>query len=263
MERLNVHGQELRVQIRPGDGSGRPLLICNGIGEGLEFLQPLVDALDQGTETIRFDVPGVGGSPVALLPYAFPTLAWLVTRMLDELGYPDEVDVLGYSWGGALAQQLAIQHPRRCRRLVLISTSTGLISVPGGSWTLRRMLTPQGARRPDPIQRSTSAPPKPDRADDARVCGFSGTATGLRGIGYLHQLAAIAAWTSLPFLPMIGQPTLVMAGEGDRIAPAANARILARLIPHSTLRVFPGGHAAVITQAPEFGKTISAFLANR
>ena len=58
------------------------------------------------------------------MPYNFAMLACLVGTLLDRLGY-DQFDALGISWGGGLAQQLAFQHPRRCRRLVLVSTGTG------------------------------------------------------------------------------------------------------------------------------------------
>src|SRR3979490_1874357 len=113
MENLvSVLGQQIRVVVRPG--TGVPLVLCNGIGASLEVLDPLVEQLD-GT-VIRFDVPGTGGSPTAVAPYGFPYLAWVVGRVLSKLGI-GVVDVLGLSWGGALAQQFAFQNPRRCRRL--------------------------------------------------------------------------------------------------------------------------------------------------
>src|SRR5262245_43542666 len=118
-----VKGQRLRIGIRPGDGTRPTLLLMNGIGASLELLQPFAEALDGAIEVLCFDVPGVGGSPPPALPYRFANLAWLVARMLDQLGYA-RVDVLGISWGGGLAQQFAVQHRRRCRRLVLVSTAT-------------------------------------------------------------------------------------------------------------------------------------------
>src|SRR5258708_39323769 len=117
---IRVLGKRLAVAVRRGDGTRTPLLLINGIGANLELLQPFVDALDPAIEVIRFDVPGVGGSPTPPLPLRFPALAWLAGRMLDALGYK-RVDVLGISWGGGLAQQFAMQHPWRCRRLILVS----------------------------------------------------------------------------------------------------------------------------------------------
>ena len=80
--------QRLRVDVRAGHGTGTPLVMCGGVGAGFELLQPLVDALDPGIDIIRFDAPGVGGSPVGALPHGFPQLALILGRMLDELGLP-------------------------------------------------------------------------------------------------------------------------------------------------------------------------------
>ena len=121
---MQVGGRQLRVAIRPGTGTGPPLLLCNGVGMRLEALRPFVDALDPAIEVIRFDAPGTGGSQLPNLPYRFTTLALLLREMLHNLGY-QQADVLGVSWGGGLAQQFALCNPRRCRRLILVATSTG------------------------------------------------------------------------------------------------------------------------------------------
>jgi pimeloyl-ACP methyl ester carboxylesterase len=106
-----VGGQVLRVAVRPGlpavSGVQRvPLLLINGIGSSLELFTPFVDELNPAVEVIRFDPPGVGGSDESSGPYRFSWLCRLIARMLTELGY-DRVDVLGISWGGAVAQHFA------------------------------------------------------------------------------------------------------------------------------------------------------------
>src|ERR1019366_712321 len=123
-EIMQVGGTPLRVAIRPGTGTGPPLLLCNGIGMRLEAFRPFVDALDPAIEVIRFDAPGVGGSQLPNRPYRFTTLAPLLREMLHNLGH-QQADVLGISWGGGLAQQFALLNPRLCRRLILVATSTG------------------------------------------------------------------------------------------------------------------------------------------
>jgi pimeloyl-ACP methyl ester carboxylesterase len=123
---VNAGGQRIRVNVRWG--SGVPLVLCNGIGASLEVLDPLVEQLS--CTVVRFDVPGTGGSRTSPAPYGFPYLAWVLGRVLSRLGF-GVVDVLGLSWGGALAQQFAFQNPRRCRRLVLVATGTGALMVPG------------------------------------------------------------------------------------------------------------------------------------
>ena len=107
---LEVGGQVLRVGIRRGEKARPPLLLFNGIGANIESIEPFLDALN-GPETIIFDVPGVGGSPAPWLPYRPWTLVRLSARLLEQLGY-EQVDVLGVSWGGALAQQFAFQQAK-------------------------------------------------------------------------------------------------------------------------------------------------------
>ena len=98
VQSVAVGGQRLRVAITSGpNGPGRehriPLLLINGIGATLEALEPFVTALDGAVEVIRFDPPGVGGSPLPPGPYRFTGLCRLIAGMLTELGH-DQADVL-------------------------------------------------------------------------------------------------------------------------------------------------------------------------
>ncbi len=250
-------GQRIRVEVR--DGTGVPLVLCNGIGAGLEVLDPFVARLDPDATVIRFDVPGTGGSPVSALPYGFPYLAWVLGRVLTRLGY-GAVDVLGISWGGALAQQFAFQNPRRCRRLVLVATGTGVLMVPGHPRVLTKMLTPRRLR--DPRYAASVAGELyggTARTNGDDVAGVLGSQAGSK-IGYVHQLLAGSVWTSLFALPLIRQPTLVVAGTDDPIVPIVNAHILARLIPHADLHRHPGGHVDLVTNAAVLAPVITQFL---
>jgi poly(3-hydroxyalkanoate) depolymerase len=259
---MTVGGRTLRVAVRQGDGSVPPLLLMNGIGASLEVLQPFVDALDPRRTVIRFDVPGVGGSPRPVVPYVLATLSPVVAGLLSRLGHEDPVDVLGLSWGGGLAQHFAVQHRRRCRRLVLAATGTGSLMVPAHPRVLARMLTPRRHRDPEyardiagTIYGGTM------RADPARAAEVLHSATRLGPRrGYYYQLAASAGWSSLPFLRLIRQPTLVVAGDDDPIIPAVNARVMARLIPEAHLHLYTGGHLALITEAHELAPVIEGFL---
>ncbi|HZV08560.1 MAG TPA: alpha/beta fold hydrolase, partial [Novosphingobium sp.] len=106
-----------------------------------------MDALDPQWAVIRFDMPGIGGSPAPVVPYHLLTLPSLLSGLLDQLGY-QRADVLGISWGGGLAQQFALRCPDRVRRLVLVATAPGALMVPGHPRVLLRMLTPR--RHHDP-----------------------------------------------------------------------------------------------------------------
>jgi len=79
--------------------------------------------------------------------------------------------------------------------------------------------------------------------------------------GYLYQLAAGAGWTSIPFLPLVRQPTLIMSGDDDPIIPLANARLMHRLIPDSRLYVYHGGHLGLVTEAAQLAPVVNQFLA--
>jgi poly(3-hydroxyalkanoate) depolymerase len=258
-----VGGRQLRVAVRHGDGTRVPLLLFNGIGASLDLLQPFVDALDRSLEVIRFDVPGVGGSPLPAVPYRFGGLCRLTARLLDALGYDEAVDVLGISWGGGLAQHFALSQRRRCRRLVLVATATGAIMVPARPAVLAAMATPRRyldssyLRRIAPDLYGGSARTEPGRVSSLLH-------TGSRTVsprGYLYQLGAGAGWTSLPFLPLLRQATLIMSGDDDPLIPLANARLLRLLIPHARLHIYHGGHLGLVTEAAELAPVIDGFLA--
>ena len=261
MRAVTVGGQQLRVAVRPGDGTRTPLVLANGIGASLEVLQPLVDHLDPAIEVVRFDVPGVGGSPLPRLPYRLPGLARLLARLLDRLGH-QRVDLLGISWGGGLAQQFALSQRDRCRRLVLAATGTGTLMVPGRPGVLARMATPRRYLDPDFAERvAADLYGGTIRADPARARALlhGHTRVGPRR-GYLYQLVAAAGWTSLPLLPWIRQPTLLLAGDDDPVVPLANARIMRRLLPEAELHVYPGGHLGLLTEAAELAAVVDRFL---
>ena len=255
-----VDGQPLRIAIRSGDGTRTPLLLMNGIGINLEVFQPFVDALDPAIEVIRFDVPGTGGSPAPTIPYRFSALARLVAQMLKQLGY-QQVDVLGVSWGGGLAQQFAYHFPERCRRLILVSTGTGALMVPGNPSALVKIVTPR--RYKDPARMAQIAGEiygGKVRKQPELARKFAETANAGSRLGYLYQLLGPAGWTSVPWLHRIRQPTLILHGDEDPLVPLANAKIMHRLIPHSKLYIFHDGHLGLGTSAQELAQVIDQFL---
>jgi poly(3-hydroxyalkanoate) depolymerase len=258
---IPVTGRMLRVAVRPGAPGGIPLLLINGIGASLELLQPFVDALDPALGVIRFDVPGVGGSAPPPGPYRFTGLCRTIARLLTALGH-DRADVLGISWGGGVAQHFALVQRARCRRLVLVSTATGALMVPARPAVLLRMVTPRRYTDPGYLERIApylyggSARTQPGRV--AAAIHSDNRVGPLRG--YLYQLTAGACWTSLPFLPLLRQPTLILSGDDDPIIPLANAHLMHRLIPNSRLHVYPGGHLGLVTEAAQLAPVVHRFL---
>jgi poly(3-hydroxyalkanoate) depolymerase len=258
-ELLTIRGRTIRVTVRPGEPGRTPLLTCNGIGASLDLLQPFVDALDPRLPVIRFDLPGIGGSPAPGRPYHLVTLPSLLAGLLDHLGH-ERADVLGVSWGGGLAQQFALSRPKRVRRLILVATGTGSVMIPGRPWVLRHLLTPRRHRDTSFTQRVAgeiyggSMRTRPARAAEL----LRAVAPSRRG--YYYQLLAVAGWTSLPLLPLLRHPTLIMAGDDDPLIPVVNARIMHRLLARSQLYVYRGGHLDLIADPDRLAPVIEQFL---
>jgi poly(3-hydroxyoctanoate) depolymerase len=260
VDHITIDGVTLRYAVR--HGPARPaLLLFNGIGANFEIVKPLVDAMPE-REVLIFDVPGIGGSELDLIPRRLPGLARLALGFLDALGYADPVDVAGVSWGGVLAQQFARTAGTRCRRLVLAATSAGAAMVPGSPSVLWKMATPARYLSQEAMKRLA-----PDiyggriRQRPSLVAQHASRIIPPSLRGYMYQLFAALGWTSILWLHKLEQPTLIMAGDDDPIVPVINARLLARLIPGSTLHIVPGGgHMFMVVRAHEIGRLIEEFL---
>jgi poly(3-hydroxyalkanoate) depolymerase len=257
---LEVDGVTLRVS---ESGGGRPILLVMGIGGHLGMWQPLERLLNAaGFRTITYDQPGTGLSTPYRTPRRMTGIARTAETMLDALGY-GEVDVLGVSFGGGVAQQLAFQAADRVRRLVLCATSAGMVSVPGHPRSLLALATPRRYRDPEYFKQIA---PK----------AFGGRAREQSGLdrdsehrflhapsktGYGHQLFAASGWTSFRWLPQLRQPTLVMAGDDDPVVPMLNAHILAWRIPRSEFHVVRGGgHLFLVDQPEDVAPRLTRFL---
>jgi poly(3-hydroxyoctanoate) depolymerase len=262
LRHVDVGGIRLRAAVR---GTGRPLLLLMGIGGNLEMWAPFEDALDgHHVQTVTVDAPGTGESSGYRFPRRMTGLAHTMVGLLDALGY-EQVDVLGVSFGGVLAQQLAHQAPTRVRRLVLAATGPGLGGVPGSPRVLLQLATPRRYRQPDHFRRVAgeiyggAARQDPDAMLHGSLARFvHPPSLG----GYLAQLYAITGWTSMPWLHRLPQPTLVIAGDDDPIVPLVNGRMLNRLIPDARLHVVPGGgHLFLLERPAEIAALVTTFLA--
>jgi poly(3-hydroxyoctanoate) depolymerase len=240
-------------------GQGRPLLLLNGIGCGVETWAPLERALP-GFDLLSFDPPGVGNSPNRSWPLGISALGRVAVALADSCGWK-EFDVLGVSWGGIVAQQLAHDHPHRVRRLVLCATTFGPGSFCVDPLLIALMSTPL-AHTSEWFGRVMA--PYLYGADIHQYPGAF-EAFERRRLptvrGYYAQALAATGWSSLPWLRTLSSPTLVMAGRGDRLVPAAVARLMARAIPNSALHMVEGGHLFLLLRTAESASIIRGFLA--
>ena len=254
--------REARIQVHQY-GKGPDLLLLNGIGGHVGMWWPLMMELGGTCTLVMFDAPGAGSTEPLTRPPRMSGLADIVTGILDELEL-GRVDLLGYSWGGALAQQVAIDAPQRVRRLVLAATVPGVGGVPPPPRVLGAMLS---RRRFSTPQRSREAAALLYGGDYRR--GTAGPQSALRRwsehpptvAGYAQQLYAITGWTSLPWLHRVDASTLILVGEDDPLVPLANARLMARLMRRAELHVVPGaGHLWLLDHAAESASIIEDFL---
>ena len=231
LDTQRAYGLTLRIARWREGAAGTPLVFLNGIGADIAAAAPLLAQIS-GREVWTLDMPGVGGSPDALMPYGAPTMAAIVMEIADRFGH-NAIDLAGFSWGGALAQQIAVQFPGRVRRLVLMAT-TPTVAAPGIGWAA--LLD-----------------------DDMLASGLKlPTATPL---GLAYQAAAMAGWTSAPMLPSLKKlPTLVLMGERDGVVPTCHGQTIAELIDGAVLEVVPGSHLFPFTHAATVAARITAFL---
>jgi poly(3-hydroxyalkanoate) depolymerase len=258
---MSVGGRQLRVATwrldMPSDHL--PVLFFNGIGTNIEAIAPLAEALPERGFVI-FDMPGIGGSPEPLVPYNPFTMAWTTAQLLDQLGL-DEVDVMGVSWGGAMAQHFALQHAGRVRRLILAATSAGMVMVPGTPAALSKMANPRRFVDAAFMQKHFTTLYGGGLGNSRDKAKHMARLKPPSTRGYMYQLLAMIGWTSAPALPFLKAPTMIMMGDEDSIVPLTNGRILNRLIPGSELEVFQGGgHLFLLSHREQSVASIREFL---
>ena len=229
----------------------------------------LVDRLAQDREVILLDNRGVGGS-TGVVPENVTMMARDALAFIDALGLK-QIDLLGFSLGGYVAQELVLLRPRLVRRLVLAGTA------PQGGPDLHRWS--------EDVHRL--ATPDQPTAEDLLSLFFSSSeqsqAKGIESLGRLYQrevdrdeptdlatrdaqLAAITAWgipdkSKLNRLAGITQPTLVANGDNDTMMHTQNSHLLAERLPNAQLRIYPdSGHGFLNQYAELFADDVHAFL---
>jgi poly(3-hydroxyalkanoate) depolymerase len=254
-----VDGRTLRVArwLAPkGRAKHLPLLFFNGIGANVEAVAPLPEMLGD-RDFITFDMPGVGGSPDPVVPYNAILMARIAALILDRFDMP-LVDVMGVSWGGAMAQQFALQNGARVNKLILAATSAGMLMVPGNPAALIKMADPR--RYIDPKFMDKHFKTLYGGSTDGKGSHIS-RITPPSKTGYFYQLLAMMGWTSAPFLPFMRKETLILMGGDDQIVPIANGKFLNMLIPNATLiEIKDGGHLFMLSHAEETIAAMRTFL---
>lgn len=240
-------------------GDGPALVLVHGLMMTGEMFDPVVDQLASHHRVVVPDLRGHGRSRGLPGPYAVSDLAADLSRLLDHLGISSAA-VLGYSNGGAVAQQLVVDDPDRCSRLVLACTFAFNMGTPR-EWVeghigplLIRLL---GMRR----LAGLAVAPVSDQLGPDRAHWVAGLMADQDRRLMLEAWRAMMLFDSRPWLARITCPTLVVAGSHDSGIPAHHARTLHEGIPHARLAVIDGaGHALIWTHSEQFLSIIEAFL---
>ena len=246
-------------------GRGAPLVLIQGVGIGRWGWEPVADRLARRFQVITIDNRGVGASDAPRGQASTRTLAEDVVAVLDHAGIR-QASILGTSLGGMIAQELALAHPKRVDRLVLVAT------LPGGHRS-----------RPMPFGTGYLLATAPFLTDKARLEQFVGRTLGpttLRGRPEVAERLAAAkrahpqseqAWRAqnaagMLFNPLgrqrrITQPTLVVQGTADQVVDPGNARVLAGLLPNARVALFDGAGHLLYWEHPErFAQVVTDFL---
>ena len=250
-----------RVHVK-ATGQGEPLLLITGLGGSTDMWTPFAQQF-QHRRVIRFDVPGMGLSSLPMAPISVAGIAELAVAVLDDLDV-ECADVVGYSYGGAVAQQLAFDYPERVCRLVLAATNCGVGAVPGSYAAMVSLSTPLRYYSETYFDRSAAT----------LYGGMTGRDLSMRrrmmverhrhppsAYGYSMQVLGAMGWSSLPFLSRIPHDTLVISGDDDPLIPVVNAETLARRIPRARLEIVRrSGHLFLCDEAKRLSVRVSRFL---
>ena len=243
-------------------GHGDPLLLVPGLGNNVDMWLPFMEQFTN-RRIIRLDAPGTGLSSTPASPVTIPAAAELLAAVLDHCGV-GSADVVGFSYGGAVAQQFAFDYPSRTRRLVLAATNCGIGLIPGALDAVFSLATPLRYYSASYFDRTAAAtfrgvtgrdPEVRRRMIEAR-CSHPPSPQG-----YALQLIGCVGWSSWYFLPLIPHETLVICGDEDPLVPIENARILAQRIPYARLEIVNGGgHLFLWDDAETVARKIGRFF---
>jgi len=258
-----VNGIDLYYERR---GDGPPLLFLNGSGATLATSALLIEPFTERFDTAAHDQRGLGRTSIPPGPYTMAQYAADAAALLDRLGW-DRTRVVGVSFGGMVAQELAVSAPERIERLALLCTSPG--GAGGASYPLHELLDRPAEERAAAAARLLDTRFTPDWLADhpgdrplveLLAARQRQPADPEQRRGEAEQLAARRRHDVWDRLPAVRCPTLVASGRYDGIAAPANGEAIASRIPDATLRVYEGGHA-FFAQDPAALPDVLEFLA--
>jgi len=241
-------------------GEGEPLVMIMGLAGNLDWWDPrMISEFSKYFKLILFDNRGAGRSDMGERPFSIKLFADDTSALMDALGIP-KAYVLGFSMGGMIAQELALNYPEKVKKLVLCSTFCG---------ARKGVLPPP---QPVPLDELEANPRKVMEFMASMIFTEEFIRSNPQAFEdmiqrmlrapiskevFVQQFYAIIQFDTYDRLPQIKAPTLIVHGKKDVLLPVENATIMAQRIPNAKLVILEGsGHGL----AEEMDKAISAIL---
>ena len=266
---ISVAGNQIAYR-ELGKGKSRlPLVMLVHLAATLDSWDPkLLDLLAEKEHIIVLDLPGVGASQGKVAP-TIPGMARQTIEIIRAMGY-EQVNLLGLSMGGMIAQEIVRLDSQLVNRLILAGTGPrGGVEVDKVTRKTFRYMLKAGLERVDPKRYIFYNHDEEGRIEAEKVLGrmrerkATDADKDMNVSGFLTQLKAIKRWGREPQddLAFITQPTLIVNGDKDMQVPTENSYDMHEKIKGSKLVIYPqAGHGSIFQYANEFAKELVAFL---
>lgn len=249
-------------------GKGEALALIMGLGGGLPWWFWQVPAFSRQYRVVAFDNRGTGGSDAPDIPYTIEMMAGDLAGLLENIGIKN-ANVFGISMGSMIAQQFALLYPEKVKTLILgASTCGGPHRIMPDMEAIKVLFDMERMQKMTPEERAKETLPfvfSQEFIDNNTVliqqllAKMVGHATPLHG--YMRQAGAIMLHNTYERLPEIKVPTLVIAGDADKLVPVENSRLIASRIPNAELVILKNmGHGFNIEAADEVNDAVLRFL---
>ncbi|MFC0512587.1 alpha/beta fold hydrolase [Mucilaginibacter angelicae] len=264
---ITADGNKIAYRIL-GNKAGTPLVLLSPLGNAMDDWDPAItNGLAQKYKVIIFDLPGVGTSSGAT-PDNIPDMAKESVSFIKGLGY-NKVNLLGFSMGSFISQQIALTEPALVNKIILTGTgpkgSEGLSDLPK-FLAASANLTPEQVFLASFFASSATSQSAGKSAYERVQERQVNRDAPISPEGFTNEVKAVLGWAqpntgALTELKSVTQPVLIVQGQEDALVPVVNAINMSKSLPNARLIVYPdAAHAAFFQYHDDFVKNALEFL---